>query len=93
MSLTDSDKSEPSDKKSDNDSSPSSPDDKTERSSGSPPDDQMMERSDGSQSVAVSPESDSLSSNNIRISDVGIYSLCGLTSILFHQLYPEESNR
>ena len=46
-----------------------------------------------SNSSEINSPSDSLNLNNIRISDAGIYSLCGLTSILFHQLYSEESNR
>ena len=65
-------------------------DKKSDVDDSSPSDDKPTEPSSGSQ--LASPESDSLSSN-IRISDAGIYSLCGLTSILFHQLYSEESNR
>jgi hypothetical protein len=46
-----------------------------------------------SEVTTINSPTDSLNSNNIRISDAGIYSLCGLTSILFNQLFSEESNR
>lgn len=59
----------------------------------------MSLNNDNSSDKTSSPttsETESLNStinSNIRISDAGVYSLCGLTSILFHQLYPEDSNR
>ena len=31
--------------------------------------------------------------SNIQISDAGIYSICGLTAVLFQEFFPEKINR
>jgi len=66
-----------------------SPTKSNDRSSNEPPDDESPAKSEP---VSLSEATESLNTP-ISISDAGIYSLCALTSLLFHELYSEESNK